>query len=307
MANRVNGWSERSAMTRDPLGARPLYVALALLTVIALVGMAVMNAYVFNATERQTFAMEIGKGLVQIFTVAVIGSVIKLLIDDHQRRVRELTEARVRAEQEAAQTRLRAEQQEERLEAFRNDKVRRLVTVTNVLRRAPVLIDAHRSARTYNEQMREIVNAGLELRLIRHEIDALGPERNTAFEDWPQIREALRKMEAYIRWIVSEFRSNSKGLSELQRRAETDRSLQTAVWERIYSIRTVRDLLQDVDAAERNTRFAQDYLEPYQEALRVMIASSLSDARAVDLTQASSSREADSSRSDNELQVLPKL
>jgi hypothetical protein len=60
-------------------------------------------------------------------------------------------------------------------------------------------------------------------------------------------------------------------------------------------------------AIERNTRFAQDYLEPYQEALRVMIASSLSDARTVDLTQASSSREAESSCSDNELQVLPKL
>lgn len=82
MANRVNGWSERSAMTRDPAGARPLYFTLALLTVIALVGMALMNAYVFNATEKHMFAMEVGKGLVQIFTVAVIGSVIKLLIDD---------------------------------------------------------------------------------------------------------------------------------------------------------------------------------------------------------------------------------
>jgi hypothetical protein len=54
--------------------------------------------------------------------------------------------------------------------------------VTNSLRRAPILIDAHRSARTYNEQMRALLDASLELRLIRHEVEALGDgEANIAF------------------------------------------------------------------------------------------------------------------------------
>jgi len=262
-------------MTSDRSGARLLYIVLALLTGMALVGLGGLYRYVFDAADTKSFNVEIGKGLVQVFTLAVIGSLVKLLIDEHQRRLREMSEARVRAEQDAAQNQIRAEQQEERLEAFRADKVRRLVGVTNVLRRAPILIDAHRSAKTYNEQMREIVNAGLELRLIRHEIDALGATRNAAFSDWPEVRGSIRRMEEYVGTIVSDFRARSKELSELQRRAESDRALQPQVWQGIASIESLRDLLQDAETAGQTTRYGTEYLAPYQEALRLMIGSSL--------------------------------
>jgi hypothetical protein len=263
-------------MTEERAGARALYVVLALVSVGALVGVAALYLRAFDDADRRTFRLELGKGLVQVFTVAVIGSVVKLLIDDHQHRLQVLSEARVRAEDSAAQELVRAQQHEERLESFRTDKVKRLVSVTNVLRRAPVLIDAHRSAKTYNEQMRAIIDAALELRLIRHEIDALGAESNAAFAQWPEGRDSIRKMEKYIGWIVSDFRTNSKEASELQRRAETDRTLQPTVWQRIQGIDSVRDLLQEVDTGGEATRYAQEYLVAYGHALEMMIAESLS-------------------------------
>jgi hypothetical protein len=154
-------------------------------------------------------------------------------------------------------------------------KVRRLVSVTNVLRRAPIMIDANRSGKTYSEQMREIVNASLELRLIRHETDAIGPDRNPAFPDWEHIRNSIREMEEYLNWVVADFREHNKALGELQRRAENDRSVQKEVWDRIQSIDSVRDLLQEVDCHGQATRYSNEYLNGYETALRLMITSTL--------------------------------
>lgn len=245
-------------------GRRVLYGVLTALTVFALIGLVVLYAVVFDEQGRKAFAPEIGKGLVQLVAVAVLGSVVKLLIDDHQRRLRDAGEARVRVQQ-----------LEERLQSFRLDKVRRLVGVTNVLRRVPVLIDAHRSAKTYNEQMREVVDAGLELRLIRHEIGAIGEDPNPAFPAWAQIEKALRSMEAYIKWVESDFRKNSKTVSELQREAERNRDLQPKVWERILEIPSIRDLLEEVDLSSQKTQYATAYLLSYNEAMKLMLRSSL--------------------------------
>jgi hypothetical protein len=257
-------------MISEQGNVRTLYTVLGILTAGALIGMAILYVFVFDATNRESFEFEIGKGLISVFTVAVIGSIVKLLVDDHQRRLRE-------ANEKHAQDQLR----EERLQEFRLDKVRRLVGVTNILRRAPVLIDAHRSAKTYNETMHEIVDAGLELRLIRHETDAIGQDPNPAFPQWPTIRSEIHKMEDYVKWVVDDFRNHSKDLSELQRKAESDRKLQPKVWEQIGAIDSVRDLLQEVDAVDQDTRYAREYLKAHGNALVLMIMSSLDVQREV--------------------------
>ena len=256
-------------------GAGLLLSLLAFLSAGAILALAVIYVWIFDGPKRDSFAVELGKTLLQIFTVAVIGTIIKLLLDDHQRRQREAHENRQRQLREATDARVRAEQKEERLQEFRADKIRRLVGVTNVLRRAPVLIDAHRSAKTYNEQMREIVNAGLELRLIRHETDAIGALTNPAFPDWPKIRDDIRRMEDYVRGVVQDFRDSSKRLSELQRQPEENRKLQPEVWRQISAVDSVRDLLQEVDGQVGETRYASAYLVAHEAALGRMINSSL--------------------------------
>jgi hypothetical protein len=47
----------------------------------------------------------------------------------------------------------------------------RLVTTTNVVWKAPLLIEAHRSKLTYGNEIRSIVDAKLDLRLLRHQIE----------------------------------------------------------------------------------------------------------------------------------------
>jgi hypothetical protein len=253
---------------REKGNARTLYIVLAILSVGALIGMAGLYVFVFDATSRKSFEAELGKGLIYIFTVAVIGSIVKLLVDDHQRRLREANEARAQAKK-----------REQRLQEFRMDKVRRLVGVTNILRRAPVLIDAHRSAETYNEQMRAIVDAGLELRLIRHETDAIGRDPNPAFPHWSYIEGEISKMETYMKWLVDDFRDLSKKLNPLQRKAESEseldrEELQQEVWDIIGNSPSVRDLLQEVDAKSPATRYSREYLKAYENALHDMIQSS---------------------------------
>jgi hypothetical protein len=243
-----------------------LYGLFALLTLLSILGLVVIHQVTFanNAEGRQALVTEIGKGLVQVVAIGVIGALIKLLFDDHERRVREGSDAQARLQQRRDQ-----------LEAFRTDKIRRLVQVTNSLRRAPILIDAHRSARIYNEQMRAVVDAGLELRLLRHETDALGPETNPAFPKWPAIRHELRSMEDYFSWLQSDFRFHSKRLSELQRGAEDDRRRQSEIWQEIRKLDSVRDLLEEVDSGGPDTHYAKGYLKSYENAIRLMIQASI--------------------------------
>jgi hypothetical protein len=232
---------------------------------------------VLDENTRGQFSLEAAKALLQVVTVAILGGIVKLLIDDQQRLQREANDERQRQLREATDARVRAEANETRLEAFRTDKVRRLVGVTNVLRRAPILIEAHRSAKTYNEQMREIVNGGFELHLIRDETDAIGPDQNPAFREWPQIRDAIRQMEEYIEWIAGDFRKQSKSLSERQQKAEIDRALQSKVWESILALESVRDLRGESSTGAQSTRYAAKYLTAHETALRLMVRSSFGE------------------------------
>jgi hypothetical protein len=257
--------------------SRTLYAIFTTIALASLAGVAGIVGFAPDA-NRPALLAEITKGLLQIFAVGVIGTLAKFVLDEHQNRRREALDGQIRAERDAADARLRAQHQREQLAAFRVDKIRRLVQVTNTMRRAPILIDAHRTAKTYNEQMREIVDAGLELRLLRHEIDAAGPGGNPAFPEWPEIREMFSRqggMEQYIAWIHGEFRQHSKRLSELQVAAERDRSRQADVWDEIRKLPSVRDLLEDVDDGGRGTRFASEYLKSYETAMQRMVRAAL--------------------------------
>lgn len=240
-----------------------LYFLLLILGVAALLG--VFGIYLRTDTaHRTTLLIEIAKGLIQILGIGIIGALVKFLFDDYWDR-----------RQRADKLKALEQQRNEALQEFRLDKIKRLVLVTNVLRRAPVLIDAHRSAKTYNQQMRALLDARLELRLLRHEINAAGPGVNPAFPRWPEIRDQLRKMEDYVAWLEKDFRKNSKGISELQLEAEKDRSRQGAVWERIRQLESVGDLLNEIDAQSKTTEYYQQYQLNYEATLDLMTRASL--------------------------------
>ena len=90
---------------------------------------------------------------------------------------------------------------EESLNEFRRQATDRLVKGTNVLRRAPLYIESHRSKKTYGEQMREILNTYLDFTLPRHELESF-PTALPVEEIRPQIH----TMEEYLFGLITEWK-----------------------------------------------------------------------------------------------------
>jgi hypothetical protein len=84
---------------------------------------------------------------VTLVIVGILGTVLKLLADDYQAK------------------RLRLAQQSE----FRLDKYRRLVQITNMLRRIPLLVPVDWSEETLRKCLFDILDVGAELRVTKRE------------------------------------------------------------------------------------------------------------------------------------------
>jgi len=143
-----------------------LWTVLTILVAGAVIGLFFFYGSLTDTANREALVAEGAKALLTLLTVGVVGVIVKLLVDDRAYAQKKSDEERLQIEQRQYAERVRADEKEERLQAFRTDKIRRLAAVTNVLRLAPTLIAANRSAKTYNEQMRLVINAGLELVLL---------------------------------------------------------------------------------------------------------------------------------------------
>ena len=128
----------------------------------------------------------------------------------------------------------------------------------------PVLIEAHRSALTYGQQMRAATDARLELDRLRHEVDVFeaGPV-NSAFAEWPEMRKLINRMQIYLLALEREFRGEYKRLSELRRKGEEKRTLQVQFWERISALPMIADMLCLECEPVEDTRYSQELLWPY--------------------------------------------
>jgi hypothetical protein len=101
-----------------------------------------------DSTGQNALVRELGKGLLQLVEIGVLGTVLKLLADAHQAK-------RLRAEQRAK---------------FWRNKYRRLVEATNKLRRVPLVLPADPVPATLQQHMLTVLDVASELRVIKHEI-----------------------------------------------------------------------------------------------------------------------------------------
>ena len=231
----------------------PMLVAASL----AAVGFSLVAFLSQDAEGRNNVLQEVAKVTWQFLLVGVLGGFVTYLLQQRQ----------ARAAEHAA------------MDDFRREMLRRTVAVTNVVRRVPLLVGARRSYRTYDDQMRAIIDAYLDLRAVRHEIANLGDEPNMAFSDWRRIQRSMREMEDYLSSVTAEYAgAESKAISELQIQAEHDRRLQSEVWDRLRNLPVMGDMLRerpDLRGPETEpiaTRYYSGYMRPYGEALRMMRA-----------------------------------
>jgi hypothetical protein len=133
---------------------------------------------------RQKMNTEAMKVLLQLAALGIIGGVVTWALNESSKE----KEQRVH--------------RQDALNEFRRSAVTRVVTATNVVRKAPILIESHRSKKTYGEQARTLLDANLDLRLLRHELRST----EEAFTNSAEIQREIRRMESYLDRLVGEWK-----------------------------------------------------------------------------------------------------
>jgi hypothetical protein len=195
-----------------------------------------------DAAARESLRTELGNAMIQLVVVVVLGTVLKLIVDHHQALAQ-------RAEQKEHARQEKAEQDQH----FRQEKYDRLVEVTNQLRRVPVLIEANRSVNTWSAEMAAVIDAGLQLRSLKHQIFTTRVLNFPPFTSHRELTELLETMYHYTDWVVADFMERKKQLSELQVAAENANdpearaSLQEQVWRELSELPSIEDMLKPID------------------------------------------------------------
>jgi hypothetical protein len=207
--------------------------AVAMTIVVVLIGVAAWLS-LDEAGRRGVFG-KIAELSYQFVVVVLLGTLLKKVIDDAQERRVVL----------AAQRDQRA--------GF----VRRLVDVSHRVELARVLVRANRSVKTWSEQMNErVIVAYIGLRDVLHDLNTAAAAGTEVFAGREKIVSEIRVMETYLKRLIDEFAARKKGLSELQREAERDRSRQDEVWERLCKLDCLGDLVSDTGAGYGQFRSA---------------------------------------------------
>jgi hypothetical protein len=211
-----------------------------------------------DPTTRSNLWFELGKGMIQLLVVVVVGALLKFIADGYQAR-----SARAAAQEE-----------------FRRDKHRRLVAATATMRKVPVLIEANRSVKTWSEQMLAAIDVGGELRTLRHEIEASNASRDPPFAPTGEdLATVVRGMVRYMDdWLAADFREHKDPLGELQREAERQgitpeerRNLREQIWTRLQQLRSIADMQKG--GSDRQEGWGK-YLADYEMALDLMTRAS---------------------------------
>src|SRR5689334_1148707 len=169
-------------------GRRRTLLAAVLLVVIPSVLAVLIALIVPNAEVKKLLYT----GAITLFFAGLLGGMLKILLDDF----------------------VAAKQKREDAATFVGNVLADLKSVYDRVGRAKILIPAHKSVKTYGEEMRGLIEARVQLRNI---VRAL--ERRAEGIDEKARQEVTRhvsQMEKYLETLTTEFRDNYKALSDQQ-------------------------------------------------------------------------------------------
>jgi hypothetical protein len=135
-------------------------------------------------------------GAVTLFFVGLLGGMLKILLDDV---------ATVKRKREDAA-------------AFVTNVLKDLKDVYDRVARARVLIPAHKSVKTYGDEMRNLIEARVQLRNVTRALER--PAEGIIDDTREKITRLVGQMETYLETLTCEFRDNYKPLSDKQRSYE---------------------------------------------------------------------------------------
>lgn len=176
-------WKERFKDWRGTFAATAVLVTVMSLT-------AILAAPRFDDADLRK---ALYTGAVTLFFVGLLGGMLKVLLDDI---------AAVKWKREDAA-------------AFVTNVLADLKAVYDRVARAQVLIPAHKSVKTYGDEMRNLIEARVQLRNVTR---ALERRAEGIIDDTGEdITRLISQMEKYLETLTCEFRDNYKPLSDKQR------------------------------------------------------------------------------------------
>ncbi len=163
-------------------------IILVSIIVVGLMLWAVMLKLTWEDQTPNRLLVEMGKTGATLSLITVIGGLVQWILKDVD---------------------VRRQREKEKLNFYRN-VLSDFKSVYDKVEKARLLIEAHRTAKTYGEQMRELIDGVVILHNIKR---ALNPE-------FPKLKEELkpyiRGMNLFIKGLLNEYRDNYKRISVLQ-------------------------------------------------------------------------------------------
>lgn len=158
-----------------------------------------MLCLTWNEESPNALLIHLGETGATLAVLTVLGALVRqvFLERDNAERLREQERHERRQKEEA------------RLEFIRN-LLSDFKSVYDRVESCRLLIEAHRSAKTYGEQMRQLVDGVVTLHNIKRALDPEFPLLKAELE------EPIREMTAFLMKLLEEFRDNYREISKLQ-------------------------------------------------------------------------------------------
>lgn len=184
---------------------------------------------------RKSTWVEVGKLCAQFVILVLLGLLVTGSLNQLRAKEGELREVRER----------------------RESHLRRLIDLTHDVDLARLLISANRSVKSWSEQMIDrVIPAYTELRDLTHDQKTASAAGEPIFASEAKILEGIHGMDDWLQALCTEFANTKKDLSELQLKAEHDRSMQDEVWARMQALPFLGDLVLD---GEKHRNFRRTY------------------------------------------------
>jgi hypothetical protein len=172
------------------------------ITTVALLGLGLWGAMLkltYDETPPNDLLVHLGETGATLAILTVLGAVVRQVFLERDRD-------EDRREQERHEKR---QKDDARLDFIRN-LLADFKSVYDRVESCRLLVEAHRSAKTYGEQMRHLVGGVVTLHNIKRALDPEFPKLKE------ELTEPIREMTRFLKYLLEEFRNNYREISKLQ-------------------------------------------------------------------------------------------
>lgn len=188
-----------------------------ILIVVALLGLGLWGAMLkltYCEASPNALLVHLGKTGATLAILTVLGALVRQVLverDDSRRREEDRRDRKRQTEEDRReQERHEMRQKEEARLQFIRNILADFKSVYDRVESCRLLVEAHRSAKTYGEQMRQLVGGVVTLHNIKR---ALDPEFPLLKEE---LSDPIHEMNGFLKKLLQEFRDNYREISELQ-------------------------------------------------------------------------------------------